>query len=118
MRFAHIILTAALTSCTWISKDDMQAREPELDNDGDGVVAAKDCDDNNADISPRKSETWYDGIDGDCGFDDDFDADADGYVATQYAGLQTKGVMGTGILPPGDCDDTKDDVHPGANDDF
>ena len=91
MRFAHIILTAALTSCTWISKDDLAAREPQLDNDGDGVVAENDCDDNNADISPRKGETWYDGIDGNCGADDDFDADADGYVATQYAGLQTKG---------------------------
>lgn len=118
MRVAHIILTAALTSCTWISKDDLAAREPELDNDGDGVVAANDCDDNDADISPKKAETWYDGIDGDCKANDDFDADADGYVATQYAGLQTKGVMGTGILPPGDCDDTDAGVHPGATDAF
>lgn len=118
MRISHVISALALSGCTYISKADMDAREPGLDNDGDGVIASEDCDDNNDAISPRKQETWYDGIDNDCGQDDDYDADKDGYVPTQYAGLQTAGVTGTGILPPGDCADTVADVYPGADDEF
>ena len=118
MRVAHVISAIALSGCTYISKADMEAREPGLDNDGDGVVASEDCDDNDDTISPQKAETWYDGIDNDCGEDDDYDADKDGYVPTQYAGLQTAGVTGTGILPPGDCADDVADVYPGADDAF
>ncbi|MEC9390141.1 MAG: MopE-related protein [Myxococcota bacterium] len=118
MRVSHVITAIALTGCTYISKADMEAREPGLDNDGDGVVAADDCDDNNDAISPLKEETWYDGVDNDCAEDDDYDADADGFVPTQYAGLQTAGVTGTGILPPGDCADDSADVYPGAEDPF
>ena len=118
MRVSHVITAIALTGCTYISKADMEAREPGLDNDGDGVVAADDCDDNDDTISPLKDETWYDGVDNDCAGDDDYDADADGFVPTQYAGLQTAGVTGTGILPPGDCADDAADVYPGADDPY
>jgi hypothetical protein len=118
MRVSHLLLSVALSGCTWISKTDMESREPGLDNDGDGVVASKDCDDNDPDVSPRKAETWYDGVDGDCANDDDYDADKDGYVPTQYVGMQTAGVKATGILPPGDCADNDGSVHPNAVDEF
>ena len=117
MRVSHVMISLALSGCTYISKADMEAREPGLDNDGDGVIASKDCDDNDATISPNIEETWYDGVDSNCGSDDDYDADKDGFVPTQYAGLQTAGVTGTGILDPGDCADSDPEVHPDVVDD-
>jgi MYXO-CTERM domain-containing protein len=48
------------------------------DDDGDGFSAADDCDDEDASIYPGAPETWYDGIDSDCGGDSDYDADGDG----------------------------------------
>ncbi len=63
-----------------------------------------DCDDSDAAVHPGASETWYDGIDGDCAGDDDFDQDADGYQHESYGG--------------GDCNDTDATVYPGAADTF
>ena len=57
-----------------------------------------DCDDTNADVNPLATEEWYDGIDQDCLGDDDFDADADGYVSFAEGGT--------------DCDDELDTTHP------
>ncbi|MGB0640383.1 MAG: hypothetical protein ACPGTU_13660, partial [Myxococcota bacterium] len=74
--------------------------------DGDGVIASKDCDDTTDKRSPNNEEVWYDGIDGDCGNDDDYDADKDGRVPSAYLGIKTQEVKGTGILLGGDCDDT------------
>ena len=105
MRSKLPILIMMLAGCTWVSKDDLAARLPEIDDDGDGVIASKDCDDSDATISPNVDETWYDGIDSDCGGDDDYDADKDGHVPTEYVDLPTKNVRGTGILPGGDCND-------------
>ncbi len=99
MRFALIILTATLTSCTWISKDDLAAREPQLDNDGDGVVAANDCDDNNAQVTIPMPEVC-DGFDNDCDGvlpENESDADGDGQ-----------------LLCKGDCDDQNPAVFGGA----
>ncbi len=48
------------------------------DVDGDGWIVADDCHDGDATVNPGEAETWYDGVDQDCGFDDDFDQDADG----------------------------------------
>ena len=85
-----------------------------LDADGDGqTVLDGDCWDNpegpdgttltGADIYLGAQETWYDGIDQDCAGDDDFDADGDGYVPSEYEGSTTALVDGTGELPAGDC---------------
>ena len=116
MRPASIVFIAALSGCTWISKDDVAAREPQLDNDGDGVIASKDCDDTTDKRSPNNEEVWYDGIDGDCGNDDDYDADKDGRVPSAYLGIKTQEVKGTGILLGGDCDDTDGSINPLATD--
>ena len=59
-----------------------------------------DCDDSNASVWPGAPETWYDGLDGDCGGGDDDDADADGYAAVEVGG--------------DDCADFDADIHPGA----
>ena len=89
-----------------------------LDDDGDGYGASgtgvlaceppaegyvdnsEDCDDGDATINPGVDEIWYDGLDQDCGKDDDDDADADG-VAGEPAGGE-------------DCDDNDARVYPGA----
>jgi len=63
-----------------------------------------DCDDENEDINPGEAETWYDGVDADCGGEDDFDQDGDGYRHQDY--VEKKEV--------GDCDDEAVDVNPEA----
>jgi len=73
------------------------------DADGDGFTEAEgDCDDADASAVPGGEEIWYDGVDGDCGGDDDYDADGDGY-----------GSLGSGGP---DCDDFADTTYPGAED--
>lgn len=104
------------SACTWVSEADLQAKQSSVDNDGDGFVAAVDCDDSDPQVNPEAQEAWYDGIDQDCALDDDYDADADGYVPDGYGGLPTAGAPGTGSLPSGDCSDLDADVHPGLTD--
>ena len=67
-------------------------------NPGNASFLPEDCDDTDATISPLIAETYYDGIDQDCGNDDDFDADIDGYADASSGGL--------------DCDDDDDAIHP------
>ena len=107
------------------------------DGDGDGVSAAEgDCWDKSegpagtdlkgSDIFPGAEETWYDGFDQDCGGDDDYDADGDGYIPDAFVGLETTGVDESGFLPPGDCWDVEAgpgdgtlagaDINPAASD--
>ena len=116
MRALSIVLAAALSGCTWVSKADLDERLPELDDDRDGVVAKDDCDDNDPDRFPGNEEIWYDGVDGDCLGGDDFDADADGHVPSEYQGIRTKDVKGTGLAPGGDCDDENAEVNPSVID--
>ena len=68
------------------------------DNPGGASFLPEDCDDTNSEISPLEPEVYYDGIDQDCGNDDDFDADLDGYLDASGGGL--------------DCDDSDEDIHP------
>ncbi|RME24952.1 MAG: hypothetical protein D6798_10045, partial [Deltaproteobacteria bacterium] len=106
-----VVLVPLLAACS--SKWDF------VDQDGDGISAAEgDCWDradgppgsglSGADIHPGAAETWYDGFDQDCSGDNDYDQDGDGYVPSRFAD-------DSGGLPGGDCDDTLDTVHPGAD---
>ncbi len=51
---------------------------PAKDFDGDGHDYETDCDDDDPAVHPGAEETWYDGVDGDCQGDNDFDQDGDG----------------------------------------
>jgi hypothetical protein len=111
--------------------------------EGSGALPAGDCWDlpegpgdteahglSGADIFLGAEEVHYDGIDQDCGGDDDYDQDGDGYVPDSYEGLLTYGVDGSGALPAGDCLDGAaegawtgwegggESVHPGAPDEW
>ena len=59
-----------------------------------------DCDDTDAEAWPGNTETWYDGVDGDCDGADDYDQDGDGDYPTDYGGT--------------DCDDTDSSVYGGS----
>jgi hypothetical protein len=79
----------------------------DTDDDKDGYTENQgDCDDNDADIHPGADDICEDGIDQDCNGEDmscctpdpnDCDDDKDGYTENQ-----------------GDCDDTKAEIYPGA----
>lgn len=83
-----------------------------LDTSGTGLGG--ECDDDNAGINPSIEDAEYDGLDADCGGNDDYDLDSDGYVLDEYHLLPTTYVTGSGTLPKGDCDDTKADFNPGV----
>ncbi|MBN2797672.1 MAG: hypothetical protein JXX28_00855 [Deltaproteobacteria bacterium] len=71
-----------------------------MDDDGDGLGSAWDCDDGSALVGPTLAEVPYNGVDDDCDpATSDADADGDGYE------------LGA---TPEDCDDTDPAVHPGA----
>jgi len=86
---------------------------------GDGVNAWGDCDDADVDVNPGVAETWYDGVDEDCGGDSDYDQDGDGYLEsdtplpTTDPGSGDVVDDGTDSLT-GDCDDLDAAVHPDA----
>ncbi|MDP2316160.1 MAG: right-handed parallel beta-helix repeat-containing protein [Pseudomonadota bacterium] len=63
-----------------------------------------------AEVYPDAVERWYDGVDGDCAGDSDFDQDGDGVATDAWA--DRDGAYGL------DCDDTDATVAPGAPDDF
>jgi large repetitive protein len=58
-----------------------------------------------ADVFTSADEVWYDGVDQDCGGDDDFDQDGDGYASTAWAETRT-------TLPIEDCLDAVTEVYP------
>lgn len=97
-------------------EDSVDAATFFADSDGDGfgdasdpslgcsppagtVEEGTDCDDENPGVYPGATEIWYDGVDGDCAGDDDFDRDGDGFQGG----------------PDGvDCDDTEPTAYPSA----
>ncbi len=109
-------LLSLAAGCTWIDDAQREARRGQVDDDGDGVIASKDCDDGNPSISTAEPEVWYDGVDSDCAGDDDYDQDADGYVPKEFVGLTTLKVKNSGTLPGGDCDDREATVSPKEKD--
>ena len=116
VRSPVLALALAAGGCTWVTQDDVDALQGQLDDDQDGYDKSEDCDDTNAEIYPLATELWYDGIDQDCSADDDYDADKDGYVRDEHIGLSTAGAEGTGGLPGGDCNDNDELAYPGADD--
>ncbi len=89
----------ALSACAGSTKDTAETTSDDADRDG--VPVDQDCNDADDAIYPGATEIWYDGIDSDCGGDDDFDADADGHASDAFGG--------------NDCDDTNPDIHPDAD---
>ncbi|MCB9760224.1 MAG: hypothetical protein H6739_10350 [Alphaproteobacteria bacterium] len=102
----RILLLLALVGCkddsnpdeTGLVGDDTDGPVEEIDQDGDGVVAADDCDDTDPNAYPGNIETPYDGVDNDCDEstpDDDLDGDGFGQAD--------------------DCDESDPAVNPEAN---
>lgn len=87
---------------------------------GTGGLPGDDCDDTVAVVSPAATDEWYDGIDADCGGEDDWDQDADGFIPLDlYADYgPTSYVTGSGNLPNGDCDDEVAAISPSATDEW
>ena len=69
-------------------------------------------------IYPGAPDAWYDGVDADCAEDDDFDADLDGWIPSEYLSDWSTYTLSTydySHLPTpgsGDCDDTDELIHP------
>ncbi len=59
-----------------------------------------DCDDGDPSVYPGATDSWYDGVDSDCGGEDDYDQDADGYPRDVDGG--------------DDCDDEDAAINPAA----
>lgn len=73
---------------------------PFVDNDGDGVPAGTDCDDDDEYTYPGAREVPYDGRDQDCDGADVTDVDGDGHDGDAVGG--------------DDCNDSNPEVYPGA----
>jgi hypothetical protein len=87
---------------------------------GTGVLPGRDCDDLAPAVNPEGDDLWYDGEDTDCGGEDDWDQDVDGFIdPAMYADYgPTTYAPGTGNLANGDCDDTDALVSPAAFDEW
>lgn len=86
--------------------DDCDTGTPDDDLDGDGFFESEDCDDQDSTRFPGAVDTWYDGVDQNCDGASDFDADQDGWASDAHPN-------GSGVAGE-DCDDSKPDVFPGA----
>jgi len=104
--------------------DEMQGLATEgIDGDGEaytfgGDLPGGDCDDEDNAVYVGAPDDWYDGLDSDCGGEDDYDADQDTYVSDENAGETTSNVEGSGALDAGDCDDEDEHVNPYAIDEW
>ncbi len=88
------LLVVLAAGCT--DKPDETGSLPLDDVDGDGFTDAQgDCDDADGQVHPGATETWYDGVDQDCD-GNDTDQDGDGFEVGD------------------DCDDTRTEVYPDA----
>ncbi len=95
--------------------EDCDESTPDDDLDGDGSLGADDCDDQDAARFPGNTDTWYDGVDSDCGGNDDYDQDGDGDRPIEHGGTDcddTDPARYGGV----DCRPETDVVHPSASD--
>ena len=133
------------SACTFVTDEEWAAREKpceieglylDLDHDGFGFQAARDCaeaaegiqragDCNDADpaINPEAVEVYYDGVDTNCDTLDDYDADGDGYASAAHGGDDCFDDAAVDAVPAaeGDCELPSDDIaaariYPGAQD--
>jgi len=99
----------------------------DYDADGDGYPLELDCLDqadeslepgvDPADVNPGATDVLYDGVDSDCGRDDDFDSDGDGWVAEGYDSEHADYIDRLSLPAAsgyGDCDDDDATLHPQA----
>ena len=92
-----------------------------VDNDGDGFFGSDDCDDTNATVFPGAPEIC-DNLDNNCDGEIDeglefvtnfIDNDGDGYGDSDDSFVDCEAAPGTSLMG-GDCDDTNDEINPGA----
>ena len=83
---------------------------------GSGGLPGGDCNDADPAAHPSAEDAWYDGVDTDCGGEDDFDVDGDGFASLEHAAsyIATVNAEGTGSLPATDCADEDEEIHPGT----
>ena len=82
----------------------------QYDDPGPGwSLLGDDCDDGDQMVYPGAPEIWYDNMDSDCGADNDFDQDGDGFVAVGFDWAAGGTAPGTG-----DCADMEPSINPGA----
>ena len=112
----------ALASCSGADQD-CDGVADAVDADGDRFFACEECDDSRSDVSPDAAELC-DGVDQDCDgeIDEDavdltvFHADGDGDGFGDAASTTEACAAPVGhVADPGDCDDTRADVAPGAD---
>lgn len=94
-----VAFVLALAACAEPPVKDPEAKR--VDDDQDGVFSDEDCDDSDPSVLPGGADQWYDGVDSDCGAEDDFDADQDGVRSADYGGA--------------DCDDADPEIGPQAD---
>ena len=120
MRTTSLILLIMAAGCRAPTED--TGPDLLLDSDGDGIVAASDCDDEDASVFPGADENC-DGLDQDC--DEAIDENpVDGtlwYADSDGDGYGDSGAPVTGCDQPDghvanadDCDDLSADFHPSA----
>ncbi|MES2639383.1 MAG: MopE-related protein [Myxococcota bacterium] len=112
-----LLLVSLLGACT-----PKEGEPVSSDADGDGFLAADDCDDNAAAVNPDAAELC-DEVDNDCsgGVDDEpedgrlyyADADGDGYYGDSETVIACNIPSGYGFSPD-DCDDTNGAIYPEA----
>lgn len=120
----------ALTGCTYIGQNALNAQLCLVDADGDGdpelacndegvAAGVSDCNDNDPNIHSAAEEIPYDGVDQNCDGEEVVDVDGDGYPALtseEFAALGGEADWPSDVADERDCDDNDPNAYPGASD--